>query len=158
MDISFNIDNKKFNYRVCAIIISNGKILAMHDDHSPYYYLPGGRVKMGETAEQAIIREIQEELNIKSEIIRPLWLNQAYFNEDVDKIDFHEICIYFLMDVSGTDIFEKGSKFSLMEKNHINSFEWLKFDRLKNEYFYPKFLKEDIFCLPESFTIHTEIE
>ena len=158
MDISFNIDNKKFNYRVCAIIISNGKILAMHDDHSPYYYLPGGRVKMGETAEQAIIREIQEELNIKSEIIRPLWLNQAYFNEDVDKIDFHEICIYFLMDVSGTDIFEKGSKFSLMEKNHITSFEWLKFDRIKNEIFYLKLLKKDIFCLPESFTIHTEIE
>ena len=36
--------------------------------------------------------------------------------------------------------------------------EWLKFDRLKNEYFYPLFLKEDIFRLPEEFTIRIERE
>ena len=34
MDISFNTGNDKFNYRVCAMMISNGKILAMHDDRS----------------------------------------------------------------------------------------------------------------------------
>ena len=55
MDLSFKCDNKKFNYRVCAMIISDNRILAMHDQHSPYFYLPGGRVSMGETAEQAII-------------------------------------------------------------------------------------------------------
>ena len=38
------------------MIISDGKILAMHDERSPYYYLPGGRVEMGETAESAVIR------------------------------------------------------------------------------------------------------
>ena len=57
MDISFTSGNDKFNYRVCAMIISNGKILAMHDDRSPYYYLPGGRVAIGETAENAVIRQ-----------------------------------------------------------------------------------------------------
>lgn len=38
------------------MIISDGKILAMHDERSPYCYLPGGRVEMGETAESAVIR------------------------------------------------------------------------------------------------------
>ena len=56
MDISFKIGNEKFNYRVCAMIISDGKILAMHDERSPYYYLPGGGVAIGETAENAVIR------------------------------------------------------------------------------------------------------
>ena len=42
MDISFKNGNEKFNYRVCAIIINEGKILAMKDGNSPYYYLPGG--------------------------------------------------------------------------------------------------------------------
>ena len=81
MDISFKSGNEKFNYRVCAMMISDGKILAMHDERSPYYYLPGGRVALGETAEHAVIREVQEELGITPKIIRPLWLNQAFFTE-----------------------------------------------------------------------------
>lgn len=75
MDISFKAGNEKFNYRVCAVILHGGKILAMHDERSPYFYLPGGRVSLGETAENAVIREIEEELNITARIIRPLWLN-----------------------------------------------------------------------------------
>lgn len=51
MDISFKVENQKFNYRVCAVILSENQILAMRDERSPYFYLPGGRVKMGETAE-----------------------------------------------------------------------------------------------------------
>ena len=100
MDISYTSGNEKFNYRVCAMIISDNKILAMHDERSPYYYLPGGRVQMGETAESAVIREVEEELNISPKIIRPLWINQSFFTEDVDKLNYHEICIYFLMDIS----------------------------------------------------------
>ena len=56
MDISFKTDNEKFNYRVCAMIISDGKILAIHNERTPYYYLPGGRVKIGEAAENAVKR------------------------------------------------------------------------------------------------------
>ena len=81
MDISYKTDDQKFNYRVCAMMISNEKILAMHDERSPYFYLPGGRVKMGETAEHAVIREVQEELNITPKIVRPLWLNQAFLRK-----------------------------------------------------------------------------
>lgn len=100
MDISFKIDEYKFNYRVCAMIINDNKILAMHDERSPYFYLPGGRVMMGETAEHAVVREVEEELGVTPKIIRPLWLNQAFFNEDVDNLNYHELCIYFLMDIS----------------------------------------------------------
>ena len=103
MDISFKNGNEKFNYRVCAMMINDGKILAMRDERSPYYYLPGGRVQMGETAEHAVLRECKEELNAEPEIIRPLWLNQAFFTEDVEKIQFHELCIYYLMDISKTE-------------------------------------------------------
>lgn len=158
MDISFRINNEKFNFRVCAVMISDGKILAMRDERSPYFYLPGGRVELGETAEHAVIREVREELGITPKIARPLWLNQAFFTEDVDHLTYHELCIYFLMDISDTALLSKGGKFTLNEGNHIHTFEWLKFERLKNEYFYPLFLKDHIFRLPEVFTIRTEIE
>ena len=158
MDISFNQENQRFNYRVCAMIISENRILAMHDERSPYFYLPGGRVKMGETAEQAVVREIWEELGVKLKIARPLWLNQAFFTEEVDGIRYHELCIYFLMDSSNTDLSERRNSFIRMEGKHTHVFEWLEFDRLKNEYFYPIFLKNQIFNLPKEFTIRTELE
>ena len=158
MDITYKTENEKFNYRVCAVIISNGEILAMHDERSPYVYLPGGRVKMGETAEQAVVREVEEELYITPKIIRPLWLNQAFFREDVDGLNYHELCIYFLMDISHTELLKKGKKFSLQEGRHQHDFEWLAFNRLKNEYFYPIFLKNSIYDLPKTFTLRTEFE
>lgn len=158
MDISFKVENAKFNYRVCAVIILEGRILAMHDERSPYFYLPGGRVEMGETVEHAVIREVQEELCITPKIIRPLWMNQAFFTEDVDKLNYHELCIYFLMDISETDILSRGNKFSLQEGKHIHEFEWLEFERLEKEYFYPLFLKKEIWNLPDEFTLRAEYE
>jgi 8-oxo-dGTP pyrophosphatase MutT (NUDIX family) len=158
MDISFKVEDAKFNYRVCAIIISDGQILAMRDERSPYFYLPGGRVEMGETAEHAVLREVQEELGITPKIVRPLWLNQAFFQEDVDGLHYHELCIYFLMDVSNTDLCAKGKQFTLHEGPHTHDFAWLPFAQLKDEYFYPLFLKEEIFHLPSAFTIRTELE
>ena len=158
MDLTFKTDAGIFNYRVCAVILHNGKILATKDQNSPYYYLPGGRVEMRETAEHAVIREVQEELGITPKIVRPLWLNQALFTEDVEHIDYHELCIYFLMDITGTDLLERGDKFTSKEGRRTHVFEWLEFSRLKDEYFYPRFLKKDIFNLPNEFTIRTEIE
>ena len=158
MDISFKLGNEKFNYRVCAMMISDGKILAMRDDGSPYYYLPGGRVEIGETAENAVIREVKEELGVSPKIIRPLWLNQSFFTWNVDNQHYHELYIYFLLDVSNTNLLSKGDTFTTIEGHLTHSFEWLDFDRLKDELFYPLFLKKDIFNLPDVFTIRTEIE
>lgn len=158
MDISFQSENEKFNYRVCAVILNDGKILAMQDERSPYFYLPGGRVKMGETAEDAVIRETKEELNIIARIIRPLWLNQGFFKEDVDGLQYHEICIYFLMDISDTDLLSRGDAFFRQEGVHRHTFQWLKYEQLQHEYFYPVFLKKKIFDLPQTFMIQTEYE
>ena len=128
MDISLKTGNEKFNYRVCAMMISDGRILAMRDERSPYYYLPGGRVAMGETAENAVIREVQEELGITPEIVRPLWLNQAFFTEDVDHLQYHELCIYFLMDIADTDLLARGKQFTSNEGHRTHTFEWLEFE------------------------------
>ena len=155
MDITFKTEQGRFNYRVCGMIIHDNKILAMHDQRSPYYYLPGGRVQLGETVEDAVLREIREELEIDAKIVRPLWFNQGFFTEDVSGERFHEICVYFLMDVSHTDLLSRGEQFVLNENDQRHIFEWLEFDRLKDEYFYPIFLKEKIWELPETLTILT---
>ena len=91
-------------------------------------------------------------------IYRPLWLNQAFFTEDVDSLRYHELCIYFLMDISDTDLLKRGNTFTLTEGRYTHTFEWLEFERLKDEYFYPIFLKKEIYNLPNELTIRTEFE
>lgn len=158
MDVTFRTQEGRFNYRVCAIITNENKILAMHDERSPYYYLPGGRVALHESAEAAVLREIKEELEIDAVIVRPLWFNESFFVEDVNGEKYHELCVYFLVDISKTDLLSRGEKFTLYERHHTHDFEWLKFDRLKSEYFYPLFLKEKIFDLPEHLELLTTVE
>ena len=158
MDITFDTNEGRFNYRVCAILLDGERILAMHDERSPYYYLPGGRVRMGERAEDAVLREVREELGIEARIVRPLWLSQSFFNEDVAHVDYHELCLYFLVDASATDLLTRGDRFRGPELRHVHDFEWLPFERLKDEYFYPLFLKTEIFHLPEQLTLRTDRE
>jgi len=158
MDITFETEAGRFNYRVCAILVDEGRILAMHDERSPYFYLPGGRVRMGERAEDAVLREVREELGIEARIVRPLWLSQSFFNEDVAHVDYHELCLYFLVDASATDLLTRGDRFRGPELRHVHDFEWLPFERLKDEYFYPLFLKTEIYRLPDGLTLRTDRE
>ena len=158
MDISFVTDEGKFNCRVAALLLDEGRILAMRDERSPYYYLPGGRVRLGERAEDAVLREVREELGIEARIIRLLWLSQAFFTEDVDGLAYHELCLYFLLDAAQTDLLSRGEGFTRQEGPHTHDFEWLPFDRLRDEYFYPIFLKTEIYHLPEHLTLRTDRE
>ncbi len=158
MDITFQTDEGNFNYRVCAVMIHDGKLLAMHDGRSPYYYLPGGRVMLHETAEQAVLREVKEELGVNAHIVRPLWLNQSFFTEDVDHEQYHELCLYFLVDIADTGLLSLGDVFSVMEGSRKNRFEWLAFERLEAEYLYPLFIKKSIFHLPDTLELRTEFQ
>lgn len=69
------------------------------------------------------------------------------FVEDVTGEKYHELCIYFLIDISNTDLLEKGNKFRLIEREHTHDFEWIEFERLQDEYIYPVFIKKKIFDL-----------
>lgn len=158
MNITFENQNRIFSYRACAIIIHDYKILAMHDERNPFFYLPGGRVKFHETAEQAVLRELKEELDIEASIVRPLWLDEAFFTNDLDHKTRHELGLYFLIDVAKTDLLYRGSTFRRSETRHQYVFEWIDFSRVQNEYFYPLFIKNRLSNLPKALTIINENE
>ena len=61
--------NKKFTEVVVAALINKeGEILLSSRPepkvYAGYWELPGGKVEMGETPEQAVVRELQEEVGI----------------------------------------------------------------------------------------------
>ncbi|PID82032.1 MAG: DNA mismatch repair protein MutT [Clostridiales bacterium] len=155
MDISFKIDNKKFNYRVSAIIIRDNHILFARNKGDNYYYLPGGRVSIGETAETAVIRELQEELGIETNVARPLWFTQSFYHQDRIGVDFHEIGLYFLMDDTNINLLPTDSTFHSDEKDTFY-FEWLAIDRLDQYVVYPQFLQDNVNPLPSSLTMMYE--
>ena len=65
LDLTFKTEEGKFNYRVGAIIIKDNKILMVKNESAPYYYSVGGRVKLNETSEEAVLRETFEETGIE---------------------------------------------------------------------------------------------
>ena len=53
--------------RAAAVIIKNKKLLLFHrhKDGEVYYVLPGGGIEKNESPEEAVIREVKEELNLE---------------------------------------------------------------------------------------------
>ena len=48
------------NIRVGAIIVKDGKALMVKSKFGDYCYSVGGRIKFGETAQEAVVREVFE--------------------------------------------------------------------------------------------------
>ena len=61
-DISWSTPGETFNLRVAAVIIHDQKVLLCTVDGLGYWFLPGGRVRVGEPAQRALSRELAEEL------------------------------------------------------------------------------------------------
>ena len=61
--------------RVCAALIRDGAILMVRHVHDgrDYWTLPGGAVEAGETLEEAVLREMQEETNLSARVVGPLY-------------------------------------------------------------------------------------
>lgn len=157
MDLTFKTETGVFNYRVCAVIKHNGRLLAMKNNYSSYYYLPGGRVNMHENSDSAIKRELKEELDIDVNIVQPLWVVQSFFVEDESKDKFHEICIYYLVDISDTELINHQRFQGIVTWNN-EVFEWLDIDTIGEKYLYPLFIKERINNLPNQLEMLTEYE
>lgn len=95
IDLAFNSGIHRLNIRAAAVIIHDGYLLCDREEGVDWSFLPGGRVKRGETSRQALIREMREELGVKVELRQPHFITESFFlHEDMR---FHEMGFYYLV-------------------------------------------------------------
>ena len=59
IDITLEVHNGYFNYGARAIILHDNNVLMVKSENHLYYYPVGGRVRFGETSDNAVLRETQ---------------------------------------------------------------------------------------------------
>ena len=140
-DCCFTQEKDWFRYRAAAIIIEDGCVLLVGNEKEDYLYSVGGGVHMGETAEQAVAREVYEETGVRYEIDRLAVIHENFWygNGAYDKgLNCHEISLYFLMKPRGSkELFSESYTQGVRETMH-----WIPVGELSRYKAFPSFMKD----------------
>ena len=104
IDAFLKTNTKRFRVRACGIIIKDNNVLMVKNNVDDYYYSLGGAIQIGETIEDACLREVLEETGHNYEIDRPLYVHENFFN--LDGYLWHELAFYFLMKENSNNEFD----------------------------------------------------
>ena len=141
--INIKNDNYTFKFRVSGVIIKENKILLVNMDDADFFCLPGGHVELGETTEEAMVREMTEELTIKTHIKKYLGTIENFFINK-HNVSIHEIAVYYLMDFEDENT--PLDDIERIENDHGTNvklkFKWFNLDELDNLNIQPQYLKE----------------
>lgn len=107
----------------CAIIEKNGKVLATQRARGTHlaghWEFPGGKIENGETADECIIREIAEELNIRVAVLRSLQpVEYQYPDKAIRLIPF--VCTILSGQIRLTD----HADFRWLSLSELTSLDW----------------------------------
>jgi len=112
----------------CALIVNEQhQVLAAQRSASMNLPLkwefPGGKIELGETAEDCLVREIKEELNIGIEVLSELPANiHAYPTITIMLIPF--VC----KPISGPIVLKEHNDFKWLNKNELLALDWAEAD------------------------------
>ena len=132
--------NRWFRYRAAAIIVEDGYVLFAGNEKEDYLYSIGGAVHIGETAEEAVKREVLEETGVAYEIDHLAVIHENFFNENTGSLkgmDCHEIAMYFLMKPRGTRELNSDS-YTMGVKETMH---WIPIRELDQYKAFPSFMK-----------------
>lgn len=145
-DWLFESDEYICDLRVAAVLIENNKILVQREKNGNEYALSGGHVKIGETLEAGLIREIAEEIGVKITCKRLLWSEECFWKWNGKQA--HNIAFYYLIELD--ENFEIPDEEFISQKDNCNVLiGWMPIDEIQNVTIYPEFIKKEIFRLNE---------
>ncbi len=141
-DLCVKTEDGILNIRVGAIIMRDDEFLMVENERDEHMYSVGGRIKFGETAEEAVVREVFEETGVKMEVDRLGFIHENFFPGDslIKKGNIvHEISFFFYMKVPKD--FEPVCM-SFTEDDVKERLVWIKADHPKK--YYPEFFKTEL--------------
>lgn len=140
-DCGFTNGNSWFRYRAGAIIIEDECVLFAGNELENYLYSVGGGVHIGETAEEAVLREVYEETGVHYEIDHLAVIHENFFTAGsgtLKDLNCHEISFYFLMKSRGTkELHSESYTCGVKEEMH-----WIPIRDLDKYTAFPGFLGE----------------
>lgn len=142
MDITLNRPQGIFTLRTAALIIRNNCLLAVKHDDFAGYYTVGGRVHLGESTAEAVLREVREETGQSLEIDRLLFINEGFFTYEGKSR--HEVCFCYLMKSEAVDI-PNGQMTDQTKERLV----WLPIADLPRLPLVPEFLRTALQQLPQ---------
>ena len=121
-DLAIKMDGYKLNIRSVGIIIHNGKVLLHKRKSADYYALLGGHVRIGESSQDTVKREMQEELGKEIEITGYISTIENFF--ELKDLKYHEIMFVYkaeFCDEEGgeSDIHYEWIDINDLEKCHL---------------------------------------
>lgn len=89
---------------VGAVIFDQGRVLLVQRGHAPLqgeWSLPGGALEIGETLEEGVKREVQEETCLVVEPVSIVEVLDRIVRDDTGRVQYHYVLIDFLCRVTG---------------------------------------------------------
>lgn len=142
--ISYEENDNKFNFRVSAIILDkSGKRALIHQiKNRDFWLLPGGRVEMMESTQDAIVRELKEELDIGSFETKLAFISENFFNF-MDKVYDELGFVYVVRLGDDSPLLKKEGLFEGLEGEKY-LFKWYDISKIKELDFRPSFYADEI--------------
>ena len=142
-DMCVPCDGGIINIRVGAIILKGDRFLMVRNAQSDYFYSVGGRIKFGETAEEAVVREVLEETGTRMKIDHLGFVQENYFIGDIPsrlgKV-YYEISFFFYMDTP--EDFEPVCRSFTENGNQKEYLEWVSPDDPRT--IFPDFFRTEL--------------
>ena len=104
---------------VGAVVVRDGRVLLVKRGKPPsqgMWAIPGGRVELGETLQQAVEREIREETSITVRAGSPIYTFDVVLRDDDGRVRFHYVIVDMPAEYvggepqAGDDAYEAGWK------------------------------------------------
>jgi len=148
--ISYIIDGQKFNYRIAGITIREGRVLLHRLAHDTFWALPGGRGEMGESSQETLVREYEEEIGAEVTVGRLVFAVENFFKTRTENLKVHELSMMYEVSFPENSPFVQQMEFQGQEGAVDLVFKWIPLAELADMPVYPAFLKEKLRNLPLS--------